>query len=235
MPVGLLEVLRRQVDVHVAGEVASRAGDRRLEQVADLGVFAPARDPADVLVELPAGALIPRRVLGNAAHALAGQIIDHPAPGLVVVVELVDGGDPEQHRGQEGQARGEHAEYDLPGQRHPDQQSPEHHHEQQEETRPLRFKHSFSSPASGHADKSAAPRAGRTTAQPCDHNDERPEQDVKFPGTANVRAARSAVEVGFEPTEGLPPHTLSRRAPSATRRLHRRRAYLNPGVRGGTT
>ncbi|SNQ50333.1 hypothetical protein FRACA_440030 [Frankia canadensis] len=30
-----------------------------------------------------------------------------------------------------------------------------------------------------------------------------------------------AVEVGFEPTEGLPPHTLSRRAPSATRRLHR--------------
>src|SRR5437764_6150629 len=35
----------------------------------------------------------------------------------------------------------------------------------------------------------------------------------------------AAVEVGFEPTEGLPPHTLSRRAPSATRRLHRRRAY----------
>jgi hypothetical protein len=31
-----------------------------------------------------------------------------------------------------------------------------------------------------------------------------------------------AVEVGFEPTEELPPHTLSRRAPSATRRLHRR-------------
>jgi hypothetical protein len=31
-----------------------------------------------------------------------------------------------------------------------------------------------------------------------------------------------AVEVGFEPTEGLPLHTLSRRAPSATRRLHRR-------------
>src|SRR5580692_12333052 len=34
-----------------------------------------------------------------------------------------------------------------------------------------------------------------------------------------------AVEVGFEPTEGLHLHTLSRRAPSATRRLHRRRAY----------
>ncbi len=36
------------------------------------------------------------------------------------------------------------------------------------------------------------------------------------------------MEVGFEPTEGLPLHTLSRRAPSATRRLHRRRAYLSP-------
>ena len=44
-----------------------------------------------------------------------------------------------------------------------------------------------------------------------------------------------AVEVGFEPTEGLPPHTLSRRAPSATRRLHRRRAYPNPRVFGGMT
>ncbi len=31
-----------------------------------------------------------------------------------------------------------------------------------------------------------------------------------------------AVEVGFEPTEVLPPHTLSRRARSATTRLHRR-------------
>ena len=51
----------------------------------------------------------------------------------------------------------------------------------------------------------------------------------------NVHAAPSAVEVGFEPTEGLPPHTLSRRAPSATRRLHRRRAYPNPRVRGGMT
>jgi hypothetical protein len=38
-----------------------------------------------------------------------------------------------------------------------------------------------------------------------------------------------AVEVGFEPTDGLPHHTLSRRAPSATRRLHRRRAYLKLG------
>src|SRR5215475_16089662 len=34
-----------------------------------------------------------------------------------------------------------------------------------------------------------------------------------------------AVEVGFEPTEDLRLHTLSRRAPSATRRLHRGRAY----------
>ena len=34
-----------------------------------------------------------------------------------------------------------------------------------------------------------------------------------------------AVEVGFEPTEVLPPHTLSRRARSATTRLHRGGAY----------
>ena len=51
---------------------------------------------------------------------------------------------------------------------------------------------------------------------------------------ANLRSCQAwrshrsmAVEVGFEPTEGLPLHTLSRRAPSATRRLHRRRAYLS--------
>src|SRR5580704_19060084 len=47
-----------------------------------------------------------------------------------------------------------------------------------------------------------------------------------------ARGPRTAVEVGFEPTEGLPPHTLSRRAPSATRRLHRGRAYPNRGPGG---
>ena len=36
-----------------------------------------------------------------------------------------------------------------------------------------------------------------------------------------VQLVMMAVEVGFEPTEELPPHALSRRAPSATRRLHR--------------
>ncbi|SQD93981.1 hypothetical protein FMEAI12_2140009 [Parafrankia sp. Ea1.12] len=41
-----------------------------------------------------------------------------------------------------------------------------------------------------------------------------------------------AVEVGFEPTEGLPPHTLSRRAPSATRRLHRGLAYATSSWSG---
>ena len=35
----------------------------------------------------------------------------------------------------------------------------------------------------------------------------------------------SAVAVGFEPTEELPPHTLSRRAPLAARTRHRRRGY----------
>ncbi len=34
-----------------------------------------------------------------------------------------------------------------------------------------------------------------------------------------------AVAVGFEPTEGVNPHTLSRRAPSAARTRYRRRAY----------
>src|ERR1700734_304961 len=51
---------------------------------------------------------------------------------------------------------------------------------------------------------------------------------IVAPRTTRVRpdpVRRVAVEVGFEPTEGLPLHTLSRRAPSATRRLHRRRAY----------
>ena len=105
------------------------------------------------------------RVLGNAARALAGQIVDHPAPGLVVVVELVDGGDPEDHGGQEGQARGEHAEYELPGQRHPDEQSPEDHDEKQEEAGPLRFKHSVLLAGVWRQGWSASPRAGRTSAQ----------------------------------------------------------------------
>ena len=140
--VGLLEVLRREVDVHVTGEVAPRTGDRGLEQVSDLGVFREAGDPADVLVELLVSAGPRGCVLGDAAHALVGEIIDHPAPGLVVVVELIDGGDSEDHGGNERQARGEHAEHDLLGQGHPDEQSPEDHHEKQEETGPLRFKHS---------------------------------------------------------------------------------------------
>src|SRR3954454_5855968 len=39
-----------------------------------------------------------------------------------------------------------------------------------------------------------------------------------------------AVEVGFEPTEELPPHTLSRRAPLAARTLHRRRDYRSDRI-----
>jgi hypothetical protein len=39
-----------------------------------------------------------------------------------------------------------------------------------------------------------------------------------------------AVEVGFEPTEELPPHTLSRRAPLAARTLHRRSGYPTTAV-----
>ena len=39
---------------------------------------------------------------------------------------------------------------------------------------------------------------------------------------------RLAVAVGFEPTDGLHRHTLSRRAPSAARTRHRRRDYRTP-------
>ena len=42
---------------------------------------------------------------------------------------------------------------------------------------------------------------------------------------AHQKDTELAVAVGFEPTEELPPHTLSRRAPLAARTLHRRRAY----------
>ena len=51
-------------------------------------------------------------------------------------------GTPVKYGDPEGQARGEYAEYELPGQGDPDEQSPEDHHEKQEETGPLRFKHS---------------------------------------------------------------------------------------------
>ena len=193
MPEPLLEVLRRQVDEHIAGQVTVRAGDRGLEQVTDLGVFGLAGDPADVLVELLVGAGPAGRVLGKIARALAGQIVDHPAPGLVVVVVPIDGGDSEDHGGQEGQARGEHPEYELPGQGHPDEQSPEDHHQQQEETGPLRFKHSVLLAASGGR-VVRSPRAGRTSAQAHDHNTERPRRDVKFPQRGRDRARGALAE-----------------------------------------
>src|SRR3954471_10927832 len=41
-------------------------------------------------------------------------------------------------------------------------------------------------------------------------------------------ACSVAVAVGFEPTEGVNPHTLSRRAPSAARTRYRRRVYGSP-------
>jgi hypothetical protein len=53
-----------------------------------------------------------------------------------------------------------------------------------------------------------------------------------YPVRVSSNFCRSmAVEVGFEPTDELPHHTLSRRAPSATRRLHRSRAYLSRTLR----
>ena len=48
-------------------------------------------------------------------------------------------------------------------------------------------------------------------------------RQAKTPLTAGLRMA---VPVGFEPTEGVNPHTLSRRAPLAARTRHRRLDYL---------
>src|ERR1700684_971281 len=69
---------------------------------------------------------------------------------------------------------------------------------------------------------------GRTAAVPAPQVADRPGAAalrLAAPRPGARSAAAMAVEVGFEPTEELPLHTLSRRAPSATRRLHRRRAY----------
>ncbi len=140
MRVGLLEVLRREVDVHVAGQTTALPHDRRLEQVADLGVFGGAGDPADVLVELPVGS--GHRVLGNCARALAGEITDHSAPGLVIIVELINRGNSESHGRNERQARREDSEHDLLGHGHPDDQCREDHHQKQKEPGSLRFEHS---------------------------------------------------------------------------------------------
>ena len=88
---------------------------------------------ADILVEILVRSQAGGRVLGNAARALAGEIVDHPAPGLVIVVELIDGGDPEGHGRKERQTRGQHAENDKLSQGHPDEQCREYHYKKQEE------------------------------------------------------------------------------------------------------
>ena len=58
----------------------------------------------------------------------------------------------------------------------------------------------------------------------CSVSDE-PEPTSAGSGYADVLRHHVAVAVGFEPTEGVNPHTLSRRAPSAARTRHRRRGY----------
>ena len=61
----------------------------------------------------------------------------------------------------------------------------------------------------------------------------KPGLPARYPRRVYGHHCRSvAVEVGFEPTDELPHHTLSRRAPSATRRLHRSRAYLSRSLGG---
>ena len=90
----------------------------------------------------------------------------------------------------------------------------------------------LSSPGVWWYRRADSPRAGRTSENHVITTANDRDVALSSPGGhADAHAAPAAVEVGFEPTEGLPPHTLSRRAPSATRRLHRRRAYPNPCVR----
>src|SRR5215469_11017992 len=77
--------------------------------------------------------------------------------------------------------------------------------------------------------------SSRKKSVPCGSSTHTPRRGTRTPRTRAIAreplarvpcgSKARAVEVGFEPTEGLPPHTLSRRAPSATRRLHHYAAY----------
>ena len=63
---------------------------------------------------------------------------------------------------------------------------------------------------------------------PADHaiGSQIPRTDSRQAKTPLKAGFRMAVPVGFEPTEGVNPHTLSRRAPLAARTRHRRLDYL---------
>ena len=67
---------------------------------------------------------------GRRIDALVGQVRQHRAPGLVVAVVLVHGQHPEQHRGHEGQARGQDAEGGVTGGYRRPHQPAEYHHQQ---------------------------------------------------------------------------------------------------------
>jgi hypothetical protein len=102
----------------------------------------------------------------------------------------------------------------------------------------------------GHEEtmREASATSGRTAENPSDQDRDRVlprNRPVCPPVTARLRrhlrttridartsmkrlrasALLRAVAVGFEPTEGLHPHTLSRRAPSAARTRHREGGY----------
>ena len=57
-----------------------------------------------------------------------------------------------------------------------------------------------------------------------------PRTDSRHAKTPLKAGFRMAVPVGFEPTEGVNPHTLSRRAPLAARTRHRRLDYLQKHI-----
>src|SRR5260370_27631700 len=104
--VELLEVLRWEVDIYITSEVTQRTRDRCLEEISDLGVFRDAGDPTDVLIKLLVRARAAGCVLRNTARPLAGEIIDHSVPRLVIAVKLINCGNSEDHGGKERQTGG---------------------------------------------------------------------------------------------------------------------------------
>src|SRR5262249_12520082 len=86
--------------------------------------------------------------------------------------------------------------------------------------------HSFVPLVHGLCDQAQQPRLRSSATAPAPQMRQKTETNATATASATTkrtpqRAWSTAVEVGFEPTEDLRLHTLSRRAPSATRRLHR--------------
>ena len=107
------------------------------DRYALLGGCRAAADPAENLREL---ALVRvGRKLRHAAEAGGGEVGGRRAPGLVVVVVLVDRRHTEQHRRDESQRGGQHPHRHLPRHRHAPEQGAERPHQHKEQPRTLRL------------------------------------------------------------------------------------------------